>query len=471
MAVPGLPVIGQALKGGSAVKGPPSSVRDLGLAFLKIFLYMFLGVLLYTFPEVNERDPDADPDWAWDVVDCIYFTMVTITTVGYGDMPLLSQEMRIVTAIFGIFGVVQIAGSLNVIADWFVERARQRFMKKQRGLLKEAQRAGDLVRAEQAAEDAAGSRADGAAPGFAPPAAGDAADVFAGGLKDAPSAPPSPPSPHRPPPGTPGSEGPAPDTPAASKVSQVVPVTVRSTADQNDQIAQLIRNESDRISDAASTESAAPPAGAALFAGKPRLRYAYDLLMAALPCLFFIVCCFVLGVIENVSYDCYNTDIFPTHADLVAASNCWTGIDSFYYSIITLSTIGYGDVTPHSVWGQLIATFLIPFAIIALTNFMGKMHDLKMSKKMGADKTLLERLSELEAVIEADDDGIVSPEEYVIFNLKQMGKVDEDTVGLLRDQFKALDADGSGELDANDLVLLTRACEMIGGPSKPKSQR
>ena len=226
-------------------------------------------------------------------------------------------------------------------------------MKKQRGLLKEAQRAGDLVRAEQAAEDAAGSRADGAAPGFAPPAAGDAADVFAGGLKDAPSAPPSPPSPHRPPPGTPGSEGPAPDTPAASKVSQVVPVTVRSTADQNDQIAQLIRNESDRISDAASTESAAPPAGAALFAGKPRLRYAYDLLMAALPCLFFIVCCFVLGVIENVSYDCYNTDIFPTHADLVAASNCWTGIDSFYYSIITLSTIGYGDVTPHSVWGQV----------------------------------------------------------------------------------------------------------------------
>ena len=116
---------------------------------------------------------------------------------------------------------------------------------------------------------------------------------------------------------------------------------------------------------------------------------------------------------------------------------------------------------------QLIATFLIPFAIIALTNFMGKMHDLKMSKKMGADKTLLERLSELEAVIAADDDGIVSPEEYVIFNLKQMGKVDEDTVGLLRDQFKALDADGSGELDANDLVLLTRACEMIGGPNKP----
>ena len=110
---------------------------------------------------------------------------------------------------------------------------------------------------------------------------------------------------------------------------------------------------------------------------------------------------------------------------------------------------------------QLLATFLIPFAIISLTNFMGKMHDLKMSKKMGADKSLQQRLEDLGAVIEADDDGIVSPEEYVIFNLKQMGKVDEDTVSLLRDQFKALDADGSGELDAKDLELLSRACEMI----------
>lgn len=379
---PSLPVIGQALKGGRAERGPPSSVKDLGIAVLKIVAYMFLGVLLYTFPEINERDPDADADWAWDVVDCIYFTMVTITTVGYGDMPLLSQEMRVVTAVFGLFGVVQIAGSINVIADWcapprvrralppaacfltrqdiagrgnpcltnpppravrrFVERARQRFMTKQRGLLKEAQRAGDLVRAEQAAEE------EGA------PAPADAAGMYSPGskpdlppLKMPPSAPPSPPSPHRPPPDTPGSEGPAPNTPAASKLSQVMPVTSTSA---NDQIAQLVRQESDRVSDASSALAAAPPA---FLAGMPRLRYAYDLLMAALPCIFFIVCCFVLGVIENVSYDCYNTDIFPTHDDLVAASNCWTGIDSFYYSIITLSTIGYGDVTPHSIWGQV----------------------------------------------------------------------------------------------------------------------
>ena len=109
-------VIAAAAK--AAKVGESSSLKSLGLAVLKITGYMGLGVLLYTFPEINVREPDPDGLWDWDFVDCIYFTMVTITTVGYGDMINLSQEMRIVTAIFGIVGVVQIAGSLNVIADW-----------------------------------------------------------------------------------------------------------------------------------------------------------------------------------------------------------------------------------------------------------------------------------------------------------------------------------------------------------------
>lgn len=80
---------------------------------------------------------------------------------------------------------------------------------------------------------------------------------------------------------------------------------------------------------------------------------------------------------------------------------------------------------------------------------------------MGADKTLLMRLIELNEVIEADDDGTVSESEYILFNLRKMGKVDMDTITLLREQFKTLDADGSGELDADDVGLLKQACAMI----------
>merc|ERR1712205_128010 len=165
---------------------------------------------------------------------------------------------------------------------------------------------------------------------------------------------------------------------------------------------------------------------------------------------------------------CYDSDLYPTYDDFID-DRCWTVIDSFYYSVITLATIGYGDVTPHSIWGRLIAIVLIPFAIVALTNFMGKMHDLRVSKRMGFDKTLRERLEELNKVIEADDNGVVSPEEYILFNLKQMGKIDEDTVSLLRDQFNALDADGSGELDADDLSLLQKACDMMAASAAAAS--
>ena len=80
---------------------------------------------------------------------------------------------------------------------------------------------------------------------------------------------------------------------------------------------------------------------------------------------------------------------------------------------------------------------------------------------MGLDKTLREKLEDLSEVIKAHDSGVVSPQEYILFNLKQMGKIDEDTVSVLRKQFHALDSDGSGELDAEDLALLKKACDMM----------
>ena len=60
----------------------------------------------------------------------------------------------------------------------------------------------------------------------------------------------------------------------------------------------------------------------------------------------------------------------------------------------------------------------------------------------------------------------VSVEEYIIFNLKQMGKVDEEMLLLLRDQFRALDRDGSGSLDREDISLLERAAREHDGAEK-----
>ena len=100
--------------------------------------------------------------WDWDFVDCFYFAMCTMTTVGYGDMPTLRQEMRVFTIFFGAIGVVFVASSINVIADWFSEQGRKKFIAKQRVLLQDAHRAAAAVRAMQGEEgDDDGGAADG----------------------------------------------------------------------------------------------------------------------------------------------------------------------------------------------------------------------------------------------------------------------------------------------------------------------
>ena len=153
---------------------------------------------------------------------------------------------------------------------------------------------------------------------------------------------------------------------------------------------------------------------------------------------------------------------------------------------------GYGDVTPHSKIGKLFGAFLVTFGLITFTlriragsynsgpatrsaprrsaaprvcycslrlspslaycspasshsstaraifvwKVLAELNDIAQAEKLGAEKTLLQRLEELSEVIDADDDGIVSEPEYILFNLKKMGKVDSDTLALLRDQFK-----------------------------------
>lgn len=34
-------------------------------------------------------------------------------------------------------------------------------------------------------------------------------------------------------------------------------------------------------------------------------------------------------------------------------------LDAYYFSVVTLATVGYGDLTPHTTFGKLFTTFYI----------------------------------------------------------------------------------------------------------------
>ena len=51
----------------------------------------------------------------WSVVDSLYFTVITLTTIGYGDLTPTTDAAKIFTVFFVIIGVSFLLGFLNFI--------------------------------------------------------------------------------------------------------------------------------------------------------------------------------------------------------------------------------------------------------------------------------------------------------------------------------------------------------------------
>ncbi len=45
-------------------------------------------------------------------------------------------------------------------------------------------------------------------------------------------------------------------------------------------------------------------------------------------------------------------------------------VDAYYFSVITLATVGYGDFTPHTTFGKIFTTFYIFIGVGIITAFI-----------------------------------------------------------------------------------------------------
>lgn len=74
------------------------------------------GTLFYRFAE----------DWNW--VDSLYFTVITLTTVGYGDLSPTSRASKLFTVVIVLIGIGLLVSLIERIARFAVEdyEARRR---------------------------------------------------------------------------------------------------------------------------------------------------------------------------------------------------------------------------------------------------------------------------------------------------------------------------------------------------------
>lgn len=149
----------------------------------------------------------------------------------------------------------------------------------------------------------------------------------------------------------------------------------------------------------------------------------------------------------------------------------WNSIDSLYYAFITASTIGLGDFAPATKAGRLIAGFLIPLTVAAAGEILSSIGLALIEKRQKKlfDSQLGKGLTmkHLEAM-DANKDGKVEREEYVLFMLLEMGLVTKHEIDDLFDQFDRLDVTRSGYLNQDDIMLIARLTENQNQNQKPE---
>ncbi|CAH2047190.1 unnamed protein product [Thlaspi arvense] len=131
-------------------------------------------------------------------------------------------------------------------------------------------------------------------------------------------------------------------------------------------------------------------------------------------------------------------------------------IEAFYCVCSTVTTLGYGDRSFSSGTGRLFAVFWILMSTICLAQFFLYVAELNAeTKQMELVKWVLTRRitnNDLEAA-DLDGDGVVVVAEFILYKLKEMGKIDENDIAGIMEEFEELDCDDSGTLTNSDIVL------------------
>ena len=152
----------------------------------------------------------------------------------------------------------------------------------------------------------------------------------------------------------------------------------------------------------------------------------------------------------------------------------WSVTKGLYWMIISATTIGLGDEHPEQPWSRLICIIYIPLLVAFCGSLLGKIATSYVDKR----NDILESQFFNRAVTESDlksmdldHSGKVSKDEFLIYMLLTLQKVDKTDIEDIMDLFKKLDKDGSGTLAVNDIALISNQTAKLRGKSMSLQQK
>jgi Ion channel/EF hand len=145
----------------------------------------------------------------------------------------------------------------------------------------------------------------------------------------------------------------------------------------------------------------------------------------------------------------------------------WDFVKGIYWMVITGTTIGLGDETPTQPISKALCIVYIPVAVYSVGRFLGLVATTFLDQRsQKAEEKFLSRALTLSDIdrMDFDNDGGVSREEFLIYMLVTLQKVEQEDVNEIMDVFRKLDKTGDGVLDADDLAAeIKRANEITSG--------
>jgi len=143
---------------------------------------------------------------------------------------------------------------------------------------------------------------------------------------------------------------------------------------------------------------------------------------------------------EDCQDEAYHTCIADGHLPL-------TWANSFYMSVVTMTTVGFGDFTPKSQASRLFAIFWMLGGVAATGNFIKAISEWMAGD---GDETVLEDVGAMnEALFQAmdtDRNGFLTRSEYTRYILIKHGLVPKDIVDEIDAKFDFMDTSGSGQV-------------------------